>query len=94
MAAYMITYELPHANRNEAIKRFVSGEAMQDPAGAKTTARWHAVGGKIGWAVVETDDPSVMTAWLLQWTDIIDYDITPVVSDEGLGEALGKAGLG
>ena len=93
MATYMVTYKLPHANRNEAIKRFVSGDAMQDPAGAKTTGRWHAVGGKIGWAVVETDDPSIMLAQLLQWTDIIDYDITPVVGDEGLGEALGKAGL-
>ena len=93
MATYMVTYELPHTNRNEAIKRFVSGEAMQDPAGAKTTARWHSVGGKIGWFVVETDDPSIMTAWLLQWTDIIDYDITPVIGDETLGEALAKAGL-
>ena len=46
-----------------------------------------------GVTIVETDDPSIMTAWLLQWTDIIDYDITPVVGDEGLGEALGKAGL-
>ena len=44
-------------------------------------------------AVVETDDPTIMTAWLLQWTDIIDYDITPVVGDDELGEAFGKAGL-
>ena len=39
MATYMVTYELPHTNRNEAIKRFVSGEAMKDPAGAKTGAQ-------------------------------------------------------
>ncbi len=46
MATYMVTYELPHANRNEAIKRFVNGDALQDPVGAKTVARWHAAGGK------------------------------------------------
>ena len=93
MATYMVTYELPYVNRNEAIKRFVNGDALQDPAGAKTIARWHAAGGKIGWIAVETDDPAIITAWFLLWTDIMDYDITPVVSDEELGVAFGKAGL-
>ncbi len=48
MAQYMVTYNLPGENRNEAIKRFAEGSAMQPPEGATSVGRWHAVDGNIG----------------------------------------------
>ena len=42
MATYLLTYTLPSSNRNEAIKRFVGGDAMQTTAGVKLIGRWHA----------------------------------------------------
>jgi len=94
MACYMVTYQLPAANRNEAIKRFTDGSALQAPEGAKDLGRWHSANGRTGWSVVETDDPKILADWLLRWTDIISYDIEPVISDEEIGSLFQKHGLG
>jgi hypothetical protein len=94
MACYMVTYQLSGANRNEAIKRFTEGSAMQAPQGAKDLGRWHAANGHTGWAVVETDDPKIIADWLLHWTDIMSYEVEPVIGDEEFGSLVQKHGLG
>ncbi len=94
MAKYMIAYDLSKENRNEAIKRFVDGKAMQPPEGVTDLGRWHAAGGRLGWAVAETDDPKHLADWVMSWSDIIDYEIHPVISDEELGALFAKHELG
>jgi hypothetical protein len=92
MAQYMITWTLPSDNRDEAIRRFSEGSAMQPPAGVTHLGRWHAAGGGLGFGVVETDDPKAIAKWLVQWTDIIEYEVVPVISDEELGEVFQTLG--
>lgn len=94
MAKYMVRYELHASNRNEAIKRFVDGAAMQPPEGVTDVARYHSADGNQGWAIAETDDPVSLVDWLLHWTDIISYEVTPVITDEELGGLFQKHGLG
>ena len=52
----MITWHLPSANRNEAIKRFATA-ARNAPTGLKELGRWHAARADGGYLVVETDGP-------------------------------------
>ena len=93
MAHYMITWNLAAENRNEAIKRFAEGSAMEPPAGVTHIGRWHAAEGGLGWGVVEAADPKDIAKWLILWSDIIDYDVTAVISDEELGEVFESANL-
>jgi len=93
MAKYMITWRLPAETRNVALKRFMEGSAMQPPEGVTHISRWHGVSG-LGWGVVETDDPKNIADWLLRWTDLISYDVFPVITDEEIGALLQKHGLG
>ena len=94
MAKYMITWDIPSANRNEAFARFMEGSAMQPPDSVNVLTRWHGAGTNMGWSVVETDDPKSIADWLLSWNNLITYDLTPVLADEEIGEIASKHGLG
>lgn len=94
MANYMVTWNLPSEHRNEAIKRFMEGSALQAPDGVSLVCRWHAAAAGVGWVVVETDDPKTIADWLLHWSDLLSYEATPVLTDEEVGEMFQKHGLG
>ena len=94
MATYMITWRLPPATRNESIKRFMNTDARRAPEGLTELSRWHAARGDGGYTVVETDHPKNITNWLLQWSDLLSYEVEPVITDEELGELFQKHGLG
>lgn len=93
MAKYMVSWQFPGDNRNEAIERFTEGSRMQPPEGVVHIARWHSVEGDAGWGVVETSDPKHLADWLLHWSDLLSYQVTPVISDEELGELFKKHGF-
>jgi hypothetical protein len=38
--------------------------------------------GLTGVAIVATDDPDVLTAWLLKWNDMVDIETAPVLDDQ------------
>jgi hypothetical protein len=44
-------------------------------------------------AICETDDPTAVSNWILNWNHIIDCDVTPVLDDEE-ARAVGRAKLG
>jgi len=41
------------------------------------------------WQVMETDDPASFDAWIAQWSDLMDFQVFPVMSS---AEARAKAG--
>jgi hypothetical protein len=92
MAKYMITWDLPMENRDEAIARFVDGAALEEPEGITLLSRWHSVAGGRGWSVVETADPASIMDWLLHWSDLLSYEVEPVITDDEFGGLLGKHG--
>ena len=94
MAQYMVEVSIQSENRNEIIKRFSDGAALELPAGAKLVGRWHAPGQLEAWNVVEADDPKGVYDWLLNWNDICDTRVIPVITDEETGDLIQKHGLG
>ncbi len=92
MAKYMVTYTLQSENRNEAIKRFGT-DAINAPEGVTQLGQWHSVARGGGYGLVETDDPAKITGWILKWSDIISYEIEPVLTDEEMGAQFQAAGL-
>jgi hypothetical protein len=87
---FMLTFTLQRDTRNEAIARFLK-TGGQPPKGVKLLGRWTSTDLSKGYDLLETDDPSSLTELALQWTDLIEMNIVPVVEDKELGDVLKRA---
>lgn len=88
---FMLTFTLQSATRNEAIARFLK-TGGQPPKGVKLLGRWTSADFSKGYDLLESDDPSALTELALQWSDLIEMNVVPVVEDRELGEVLKKGG--
>ena len=82
---FMVTWRVQENRRHEALKIF-SGmsdeEAASEFGDLEVIGRWHDLIGFTGVAIVETDDPDALTAWLIKWNDMVDIDSAPVLDDK------------
>ena len=77
---FMTIYTYSGANRDAVIKRRVEKGGLV-PAGGKVLNEWSSVTGHRVFRVVETEDPKVMMAATLAWSDLGDiesYAIMPM----------------
>ena len=86
---FHISYEISNDNRNEAQDRFTSTGALP-PEGVTMLGRWHSVAGLYGFMVAETDNAEALFTWTQSWTDLLTFEITPVVGDEEAARVLGS----
>ncbi|SAL22776.1 hypothetical protein AWB67_00833 [Caballeronia terrestris] len=61
------------------------------PDGIKVIGRWHAVGGVEGLAICECATIEPLAAWVLEWADLMSFDVKPGLTDEQLGVLLTAA---
>ena len=90
---FMLTFTFTsQANkRNEAIARFLK-TGGHPPKGAKLLGRWTRADFSQGYDLLESDDPGALTEFALQWSDLMEVEIAPVVEDKELAEVLKRAG--
>ena len=55
-------------------------------------SRWSADGTTSGTAIAETDDPTLMAKWALEWNDLFEVDVRPVMTDEQAGPLMAQIG--
>ena len=77
--------------RNTSVERFLK-TGGRPPEGVKMVGRWHDIGRISGTAIAETDDPLLMSKWALEWNDIFEFEIRPVVTDKQAGPLLAQLG--
>lgn len=85
---FHITYEISSERRNDAQKRFKQTGAPP-PAGVKMTGRWHCAQGLRGFLVAESSDAAAIAKWMQDWTDVLSFEVTPVITDEELTRVIG-----
>lgn len=85
---FHIEYEFLAEVRKDAQDRFQETGAPP-PEGVTMLGRWHTVQGRKGFMIAESDDPVALGKWTQQWTDLLTFQITPVVTDEQQLEVLG-----
>lgn len=85
---YHITYKLANIQRNEAQKRFKSTGALP-PAGVTMKGRWHSINGNGGFMLAESSDPEAIGKWIQDWSDLLTFEITPVLTDEQVASLIG-----
>lgn len=45
------------------------------------TGRWHDVDGNRGFLIAESSDAEAIARWLQEWTGLITFEVTPVLTD-------------
>jgi len=84
---YHIAFDYPPDSRAEVHDRFRQTGAPP-PAEVKMLGRWHAAEGNRGWLICETDDDGGIARWLQEWTDLVTFEVTPVLTDEDFLEVI------
>ena len=84
---FMVSYELLHDTRDEAIKRFKKSQGAA-PAGVTMLGRWHRADASGGFTLVETNDARTITDFALEWSDLLRISAVPVIDDAQLSEAF------
>ena len=86
---FHISYEFSPNNRDEAQKRFKETGGLP-PDGVTMEGRWwHSAVGHKGFTVAEAPDAVAIGKWMQSWTDLLTFEITPVLTDEKAAEVIG-----
>lgn len=90
---FMLTFTLtPEKTKcQEAIARFLK-TGGQPPKGVKLLGRWTRADFSGGYDLVESDDVAALTEFALQWSDLMELQISPVVEDQQLSDVLKRNG--
>jgi len=86
---FMITYEISPENRDAVNKRFLE-TGGPPPTGAKMLGRWTSPGGQ-GFCLAESDDMIAIGKWIHDWSDLMPFEVFPVLTDEGIAEVIGPS---
>ena len=76
----MIVYTFSPENRDAVVKRRVEQGALVPPGG-KVVGEWASTAGQLVFRLLETDDPKVLMAATLGWSDlgsIESYAVLPM----------------
>jgi len=82
---FMINWSVEGSNIREANERFSSGE--ENFYGCELIGRWHAPG-NIGVLIIEANDAVSINKYMMQWDDLVDVSVTPVMDDAGALKSL------
>jgi Domain of unknown function (DUF3303) len=53
------------------------------------TGRWHCAQGLKGFLVAEASNGVAIARWMQQWTDVLSFEVTPVVTGGDLAHVIG-----
>ncbi|MFM9939265.1 MAG: DUF3303 domain-containing protein [Hyphomicrobiaceae bacterium] len=60
------------------------------PDGLTYVASWIEANFERCFQVMECDDPKLLQAWILNWADLVDFEIVPVVPSKETAEIVGR----
>ncbi len=90
---FMMTWRIHEDQRHEALKGFSQMSPEDDQADygdkIKLIGRWHDIAGFTGVAIFETEDAHALANWALNWNQILDAHVVPVLDDKETRE-IGK----
>jgi len=84
---FMMSYSFRPGVRNEAQARFKETGGGPGP-NVKMLGRWHCIGGQRGFVLAESSDSVAIGKWMQEWTDLLVFDVAPVLNDEDILKVL------
>lgn len=77
------------AERRDAVEARFAEVGVSPPEGVVLIGQqWFA--DTRSWAVYETDDLVLLNRWLHQWTDLVEFTMTPVHTVEDIPKIIGS----
>ena len=80
----MMEWSIKDGCCEKAVSKFLSTGAPM-PEGSTLLGRYHAPGSVNGWLVVETEDPTKVYFHASEWSELLNWKTTPVLTDEQAG---------
>ena len=85
---YVVMWKFKPEQRNAAQSRFKETGGLP-PEGVEMQGRWHSVEGNRGLCIAKSDDPVAVARWAQAWSDLLTFEIIPVMNDEDFVRMLG-----
>lgn len=85
---FHITYKVTPEQRDNAQGLFKKTGGMP-PTGVTMKGRWHSVDGNRGFLLAETSDIESFGKWIQDWSNILTFETTPVLTDEQVAKVIG-----
>jgi len=51
--------------------------------------RWHSVNGNEGYIIAEANEIETVGQWIQEWSDLLTFEVMPVLTDEQVGRIIG-----
>lgn len=61
------------------------------PAGLTYISSWVTEPLDRCYQIMETDDPALLDQWMANWSDLVDFEVHPVISSQQASEKIEKA---
>jgi hypothetical protein len=74
-------------HRNEIVKRMAE-KGLMIPEGMKLINQWTDVTGGKSFVLFEANGPDNILAWIYAWSDILKFEVTPVMETERVMQAI------
>jgi hypothetical protein len=84
---YMVIEQFKNQDAAPVYRRFRDNGRMM-PEGLEYVSSWVDIKLERCFQVMETSDPTLMVEWMENWSDIVEFDVVPVMSSADAARAV------
>jgi hypothetical protein len=84
---FMVIENIRHQDAKSVYRRF-RDKGRQMPDGLKFVDSWTTADLARVFQIMECDDVTLLQRWAVQWSDLIEFEIVPVVAGKDTANAL------
>jgi hypothetical protein len=86
-ALYMVVEHFKDGDAAPVYRRYRERGRLA-PAGLSYVASWVDTKLERCYQLMETDDPALLDEWIAQWSDLVDFEVHPVISSKEAAERI------
>jgi uncharacterized protein DUF3303 len=87
MALYMVVENFKNGDPVPVYRRFRDHGRLA-PDGLRYVSSWVDAKLERCYQLMETDDSRLLDDWIARWSDIVDFEVRPVISSKEAGEKV------
>jgi hypothetical protein len=84
---YMVVERFRDGDPVPVYRRFRDSGRLAPP-GVSYVTSWVTLDLRSCFQVMETDDPQLLEEWMARWRDIVDFDVTPLMTSAEAAAAV------
>jgi Protein of unknown function (DUF3303) len=87
---YMVIETFKNGDAEPVYRRFRE-QGRLAPAGLSYVSSWVHDTLDRCYQLMETDDPSLLDQWMLHWSDLVDFEVHPVMTSSDAAQRVGSS---